>query len=60
MLQQNEIKKVGSIYECDGSFKFEENWDDEEDDFESAIIGSVGEFIDTDREFDEEFFESGV
>ena len=67
LLQQNEIKKAGSIYECDGFFKFEENWDDEEDeyieeddDIVKAISGSVGEFVDTDREFDKEFIERGV
>lgn len=27
---QNEIKKVGSIYKCDGSFEFVELYDDEE------------------------------
>ena len=30
---QNEFEKIGSIYECDGKFKFIESYDDEEDDW---------------------------
>lgn len=30
LAEQNKVAKVGTIYDCDGKFKYEE-WDDEED-----------------------------
>lgn len=31
--EQDKIEKVGSIYECNGFFEFNENYDDDEDDY---------------------------
>lgn len=33
LAQQNEFEKIDSIYECDGIFKFEEPYDDEEEEW---------------------------
>lgn len=34
LAEQNKEEKVGTIYDCDGKFKFVESYDDEEDDEE--------------------------
>ena len=31
--EQNKLEKVGTIYKCDGKFKFLESYDDDEDDW---------------------------
>lgn len=31
LVEQNKLDKVGTIYDCDGKFKFVESYDDEED-----------------------------
>lgn len=33
LAEQNKLEKVGTIYECDGKFKFEENDDEEEEEW---------------------------
>ena len=32
LAEQNKLEKVGTIYDCDGKFKYEERYDDNEDD----------------------------
>ena len=53
-------KKKNETEENKAEEKEEDEYIEEDDDIESAIIGSVGEFVDTDREFDKEFIERGV